>query len=1135
MGSFGNYELIQEVGHGGMGIIYRARDVKLNRVVALKVMLAGQFASEREVKRFKTEAEAAARLEHPNIVPIYEFGELERRPFLSMRFVDGQNLAQALHATPMEPIPAAQLMSKLARAIHYAHQRGILHRDLKPANILLDSDGQPHVTDFGLAKCLDSNEGLTLSGVMLGSPNYMPPEQAAGNPDRLTTAADIYSLGAILYELLTGRPPFRADTPLETIRKVVEESPTAPHLVYKFAERELETICLKCMEKEPARRYGSAYGLAEDLDRWLRREPIQARPVGTLRRLGKWTQRKPRTAALLLLCGLAILAFLVGQTIMSVRLSRANTKVKVANAELSHSLYEMRWRQVDDSLRAGETGEAIAQLSWFLRQNPNDHTAAARLLSQLSDCNFPLLLTSPLVHEALVMGLDFNRAGNLLATVTAGGKARLWNVESGKMELELTHPAPLTACEFCGENARRLVTVSTEPRLRLWDLETHRLISELELGRLNDSITWRYLLFTRDRHRMAMNVQSNVVAMMDTGTGAWLKPRLTLPAEISRVAMTADDSLLAVSSASELRLYKMGSEESLFPPVELTHSPDDIRFSEDGRWLACSCLGKVWLMNTSTGTKEPEFTADAFRLAFLGTTDRLIAIPGDPTAPMSLFDPHTGKNSGSPFGQPEFNAQWHGNLLFSTRDAGSYYPSTLRLLDPASGHPQTEPFIHSGPIFAAKLRSDGRVVATASQDGTVRIWSVEMRKAEPMTFQVGAAYEAQWSPSGDRILTTSVAGTHSQMQVWDARSGKALCSPQAYGANFAQWAPDATRFVTAADTAIIWNTETLCPVSPPLRHKGTVIHCAFSPNSKLLATSGDDQTVRLWDGHTGSALNPPLLHSHVPLKINFSADSRRLATACMDGTIRVWSVPDGKLLLGPLHHSGICWVAAFSPDDRRLLSASSDNTAQLWDAGTGQPVLPPFWHEGPVLWASFSPDGRAIATCTELGTARVWDAATGQLLSGPMNHPGKVWYVKWSPDGRLLATTCTDGRARIWDAQTGHLLAVPFRHEAEVRRAEFSPDGKRLLTASFDGTVKVWDLTLVRPPLPVPEWLPALAESLGGKRLGPKDSLEVVPGESFQSAKANLGRWGTNDYYGRWTHWLLQERLESPVNPFQSE
>jgi WD40 repeat protein len=617
-----------------------------------------------------------------------------------------------------------------------------------------------------------------------------------------------------------------------------------------------------------------------------------------------------------------------------------------------------------------------------------------------------------------------------------------------------------------------------------------------------------------------------------------MQPAIAVPTEVFCSVISADGRLLALASASQVRLYKAGDAQPLFPPVPLSSQPHNICFSDDARWLACLTQNTIWLMNTVTGGTEPEFSASAFRIAFLGASERLITIPGAPVGPLGLVDGHTGRDLGSPFGQPEFDARRHGDLLFSHRELQSYHPSTMRLLDPTTGRFQTEPFTHDGPFLVTWLRPDGRVAATASQDRTVRLWSVEMEKAEPLTLHLGQrVWEAQWSPSGDRVLSTSGIESNSFLRLWDARSGVALDPPAQLEdvAYFGQWSPDGTRIATAAQTgAVIWDAETGRPLCAPLRHgSGRLVHCAFSPNGEVLATAAGDRTVRLWNGHTGEAIGEPLLHSDVPLKISFSSDGARLATAGMDGTIRVWSVPDGKLLLGPLRHSGICWVAAFSPDNRWLVSASSDNTAQLWDAATGKPALPPFRHEGPVLWASFSPDGRAIATSTEPGTARVWDAATGQLLSEPMRHPSVAWYVKWSPDGRFLATTCIDGSARVWDAFTGHLVAEPFVHNAENRRAEFSPDGRRLLTAGHDGAVKVWDLSLLRPPLPVPDWLPVLAESLGGKRIGPKDSLESVPGDSFQTAKTRVEQWGKNDYYGRWAQWFLQGRFERSVKPFQ--
>src|SRR5262245_43994906 len=511
--AFGAYELLEEVARGGMGIVYKARQSQINRIVAVKVMAAGQFAAPDFVKRFRTEAEAAASLDHSNIVPIYEVGECEGQPFFSMKFLESGSLAGRISSPEFQVSAreAAGLVGKLARAVHYAHQRGILHRDIKPGNVLLDAQGEPQLTDFGLAKLVERDSTFTRTMAMLGTPSYMSPEQARGEAKQLTTAVDVYGLGAVFYELLTGQPPFAGGTTMNTVRLVLEKEPRRPSALKPGIDRDLETICLRCIEKEPARRYGSAEALAEDLESWLRHEPIQARPIGTLGRLGKWTRRNPRTALLTLICTLAILAFVVGQTIMGLRLRRANIKVQAAVVNLRHSLSEAQWRQADDADREDKHGEAIARFSHFLRVNPNDGPAASRLLSLLSSCNFPVLLVPPLVHETPVVALDFARAGDRLATASSGGTARLWNVESGKLEVELAHPAPLTHCLLCGENDHRLLTLSGEPKARLWDLGTRRLVSELELGPLSGYRTLRGAETTRDHRRVAMNVRSNVL------------------------------------------------------------------------------------------------------------------------------------------------------------------------------------------------------------------------------------------------------------------------------------------------------------------------------------------------------------------------------------------------------------------------------------------------------------------------------------------------------------------------------------------------------------------------------------------------------------------------------------------------
>ncbi|MFZ0917824.1 MAG: serine/threonine-protein kinase, partial [Candidatus Udaeobacter sp.] len=328
LGELGDYELLEEVGRGGQGVVFRARQKSLNRTVALKVISLGQWASEAHLKRFRREAEAAASLDHPCIVPIYEVGERDGSCYFSMKFVEGGQLDDVVRRKPMSIRQAAELIAKMARTVHYAHEHGIVHRDIKPGNILLDVKGEPHLTDFGLARLAETESAMTRTMEVLGTPSYMAPEQAAGNNPAgagFTTATDVYGLGAVLYQLLTDHPPFAGGTTFETIKLVLDTEPRQPRLLNRKIDRELSTICLKCLEKDPKRRYSSALALAEDLEHWLKHEPIHAKRSGFFTRARKWVRRNPTSA--LLTASLIALAAAIGWNVWKSELiSRPTTK-----------------------------------------------------------------------------------------------------------------------------------------------------------------------------------------------------------------------------------------------------------------------------------------------------------------------------------------------------------------------------------------------------------------------------------------------------------------------------------------------------------------------------------------------------------------------------------------------------------------------------------------------------------------------------------------------------------------------------------------------------------------------------------------------------------------------------------------
>ena len=320
LGELGDYELLEEIGRGGQGVVFRARQKSLNRTVALKVISLGQWASKAHLKRFRLEAEAAAKLEHPGIVPIHEVGERDGSCYFSMKFVEGGQLDEVARREPIPIRRAVELIAKVARTVHYAHEHGILHRDIKPGNILLDAKGEPHLTDFGLARLVESESSVTHTLDVLGTPSYMAPEQAVGNNAAVSSVTDVYGIGAVLYQLLTGHPPFAGGTTYETIKLLLDTEPRPPRSLNPKIDRDLSTICLKCLEKDPKRRYSSALALAEDLERWLKHEPIQARHTGIFARGKKWVRRNPTSA--LLAASLIALASAAGWIVWKTELIR---------------------------------------------------------------------------------------------------------------------------------------------------------------------------------------------------------------------------------------------------------------------------------------------------------------------------------------------------------------------------------------------------------------------------------------------------------------------------------------------------------------------------------------------------------------------------------------------------------------------------------------------------------------------------------------------------------------------------------------------------------------------------------------------------------------------------------------------
>jgi WD40 repeat protein/serine/threonine protein kinase len=1050
----GRFRIRRELGSGGFGVVYLAHDPQLGREVALKVPRPESLLTVDLRARLNREARAAAALQHPNLVPLYEVGEAGPICFLVYAYCPGPTLADWLRLQS-QPVPyqdAARLLSILADAVHHAHGHGVVHRDLKPANILLETSCEPlsspgvvegtrseragklplsaftpKVADFGLAKpihdsLLAGDSTLTRVGAVVGTASYMAPEQASGRNRAIGPGADIYSLGAILYELLTARPPFQGESDVDTLLLVQAEEVIAPSRLRPKVPRDLETICVRCLEKEPSRRSSTAHALHEDLQLFLAGKPIRARPVGFSERLLRWCRRKPYVAALQAFSALTVIALL--GLALAFALHQRNAAREI---QKQFELAERRSAQLalDRGLSLCEEGRVGHGMLWLARslgiaeRLSDAHELAWSARANLAHWRFQLTtLRAMYPHAKGIVVATFSPDSKVLLTGSVDGTAQRWEVATGRpVGPPLLHKAAISSLAFSA-GGQFFVTGSEDKSAQVWEADS----------------------------------------------GRPCRPPLLHPGKVYTVAMSPDGQTVITGCADLItRFWDTATGKSLGLPLGKHAEAAVLGFSPDGRTIA---------------TKR-EY-GNTIRLWSVASHEPLFALETASEVTSAVF-------SGD------------GRTIASGSDGG-----TIRFWDVDTGKPLGLPFLHPATIHSLVFSPTGRAVLALCGDRTVQ--SCDRAGSRSVVAQLegweGIGGRARFTPDGRALLTLGPVP-----RLWELPRGKSLIPVLRHPAQVqaVAYSRDGKTVVTGCGDGIarFWDVRTGRLLERSLHHRGRILAVRYSPDGRAVLTASFDNTAQLWDAVTGQPIGPPCKHSRQVNAVAFSPDGKVFVTGSGDTTARFWEVATGRPLGEPLVHQNTVEALAYCPDGRTVLTGAAFEAVNFWDAGTHRLLGSAVYHPTiGVFDLAYSPDGGKILTAGRDMTARLWDANTRLAVSPPLRHRASVASVAFSPDGLLLLTGSLDKTARLWSAATGKPIGPPLSHDEGVMAVAFSPDGNSMLTGGLDNTARLW--AVPAPLTQEPERVQLWVELLTGQQLDDAGEIQLLEPDEWQLRRSRL-------------------------------